>query len=138
MAASLGVGLFSILPSKVWSAPVSPSDQINVALIGCNGHDFGILKHHLNIPGVNCVAICDVDENALNRRIKEVQDGYGQNPTPFRDFRKLLKEKDIDAVIIGTPDHWHCLIMVEACAAGKDVYVEKPLADSIGDCIIMV
>jgi len=138
MTASLGVGLFSILPSKVWSAPVSPSDQINVALIGCNGHGFSILRHHLNIPGVNCVAICDVDENALNRRIKEVQDGYGQNPAPFRDFRKLLQEKDIDAVIIGTPDHWHCLIMVEACRAGKDVYVEKPLANTIGECKIMV
>jgi predicted dehydrogenase len=135
---SVGVGLYSIIPTKVWSAPISPSDQINVALIGCNGHGFSILRHHLNSPGVNCVAICDVDENVLKRRIKEVQDNYGQNPTPFRDFRQVLERKDIDAVIIGTPDHWHCLIMVEACSAGKDVYVEKPLANTIGECKIMV
>lgn len=136
--ATFGAGLFSIIPSKVFSAGVVPSDQVNVALIGCNGHGFSILKNHLNIPGVNCMAICDVDQNALERRIKEVKDTYGQNPKPYGDYRKVLELKEIDAVIIGTPDHWHCLIMVEACAAGKDVYVEKPLANSIVECKIMV
>jgi predicted dehydrogenase len=56
----------------------------------------------------------------------------------MKDYRKVLERKDIDAVIIGTPDHWHCLIMVEACQAGKDVYVEKPMANTIGECNIMV
>src|SRR5690606_32761982 len=55
----------------------------------------------------------------------------------FTDFRKLLGRKDIDAIIIGTPDHWHCLIAVAACEAGKDVYVEKPMANSIGECDLM-
>ena len=54
------------------------------------------------------------------------------------DYRKVLDNKDVDAVIIGTPDHWHALIMMEACAAGKDVYVEKPVGNSIGECRAMV
>jgi len=137
-SSAMGLGLFSIIPSKVWASTTAPNDQINVALIGCNGHGFSILRHHLNIEGVNCAAICDVDENVLGRRIKEVQDAYGQNPKPYKDFRKLLEQKDIDAVIVGSPDHWHCLHMVSACEAGKDVYVEKPLANSIGECALMV
>jgi predicted dehydrogenase len=56
----------------------------------------------------------------------------------YGDYRKVLERKDIDAVIIGTPDHWHCLMTVDACSAGKDVYVEKPMANTIGECNIMV
>ena len=62
----------------------------------------------------------------------------GQKPTLYRDYRKLLDDKDIDAVIIGTPDHWHCLILVDALAAGKHVYVEKPLANSIAEARAML
>ncbi len=133
-----GIGMFSILPSSVWGAKVAPSDQINVALIGCRNHGFNILRHHLNNNGVNCAALCDVDENVLNERANDVKETYDQNPKLYRDFRKLLEQKDIDAVIIGTPDHWHCLIFVYACQAGKDIYVEKPLANTIGECDIMV
>jgi predicted dehydrogenase len=56
------------------------------------------------------------------------------NVTAAKDYRKLLDNKDIDAIIIGTPDHWHCNIMAEACEAGKDVYVEKPAGNSIAEC----
>jgi predicted dehydrogenase len=62
----------------------------------------------------------------------------GKQATLYGDYRKLLENKDIDTVIIATPDHWHCLIMVDACEAGKDVYVEKPMANSIQECGIMV
>jgi predicted dehydrogenase len=136
-SASIGAGVFSIIPSKVWSSPIAPSDQVNIALIGCNGHGFGVLRHHLNVAGTNCVGICDVDQNALQRRIAEVKRDYNQDPKAYTDFRKLLEEKDLDAVIIATPDHWHCLHMVASCEAGKDVYIEKPLANSIGECKIM-
>lgn len=133
-----GLGMFSILPSSVWEAIVAPSDQINVGLIGCNNHGFNILRHHLNNEGVNCAAMCDVDENVLNDRVNDVKEEYGQEPRRYRDFRKMLEQKDIDAVIIGTPDHWHCLNFVYACQAEKDIYVEKPLANTIGECDIMV
>ncbi|MEX0780200.1 MAG: Gfo/Idh/MocA family oxidoreductase [Balneolales bacterium] len=133
-----GLGMFTILPSSVWGAKVAPSDQINVALIGCRGHGFGILKHHLDNNDTNCVALCDVDNTVLTERANDVKETYGQSPTLYKDFRKLLEQTDIDAVIIGTPDHWHCLMFVYASQAGKDIYVEKPMANTIGECDIMV
>ena len=134
---SAGIGLTTILPSKAWSA-VSAGDTINIGLIGCNSMGFGDLQNHLDIAGVNCLALCDVDENVLNKRAAEITAKYNQHPKLFSDFRKMLELKDIDAVIIGTPDHWHCLIMVYAVQAGKDVYVEKPMANTIAECNIMV
>jgi predicted dehydrogenase len=79
-----------------------------------------------------------VDLKVLNDRAAEIKKTYNQNPQIYKDFRKMLEQKDIDAVIIGTPDHWHCLQLVYACQAGKDVYVEKPMANSIAECNIMV
>jgi len=136
--ATTAIGASAVIPSKVWSAKIAPSDKINVALIGCRNMGFGILKHHLNTKLVNCVALCDVDKNVLNQKSQEVREKYNQEPELIGDYRKVLERKDVDAVIIGTPDHWHCLIMVGACQAGKDVYVEKPMANTIGECNIMV
>jgi predicted dehydrogenase len=135
---SAALGMTSVVPSEIWSGKISPSDQVNVALIGCRNMGFGILQHHLSNPGVNCVALCDIDENILNNRAAEVKKTFNQEPRLYRDFRKVLEQKDIDAVIIGTPDHWHCLIAVYALQAGKDVYVEKPMANTIAECNIMV
>ncbi len=70
--------------------------------------------------------------------LKTIEDDYGFKPKLYKDFRKMLEQKDIDVVFIGTPDHWHCLNMVYACQAGKDVYVEKPMANTIEECNIMV
>jgi predicted dehydrogenase len=117
---------------------VAPSDQVRVGLIGCNGMGFHNLGSILKVPEVECAALCDVDDSVLNRRAAEVESNTGVKPTLYSDFRGLLEDPDIDAVIIGTPDHWHCLIMCMACEAGKDVYVEKPLANSIGECGLMV
>jgi predicted dehydrogenase len=136
--ATAGLGLTTMISTKVYASKIAPSDKINVALIGCNSMGFWILKQHLGNTGVNCVAMCDIDENVLNERIAEIQKTYNQSPKPYKDFRKLLEQKDIDAVIIGTPDHWHCLITVYALQAGKDVYVEKPMANTIEECNIMV
>jgi predicted dehydrogenase len=99
---------------------------------------FADLKSFLSQPGVECAAICDVDSNILNKRAGEVESMTGKKPVLFGDFRELIGMKDIDVVIIGTPDHWHCLPMVYACEEGKDVYVEKPLANSIEECNIML
>ncbi len=116
----------------------SPSDSINIGLIGCRNMGYGDLQQHLANPGVNCVALCDVDENVLNDKAADLQKKFNQKPKLYKDFRKLLEQKDIDAVIIGTPDHWHCLMTVYALQAGKDVYVEKPMANSIAECNIIV
>ena len=135
---AVAISAATIIPSQVWSSPVAASDKVNVALIGCRNMGFGILKHHLDTGMVNCVALCDVDENVLKEKSETVKKDYNQSPELLKDYRKVLERKDIDAVIIGTPDHWHCLITVDACSAGKDVYVEKPMANTIAECNIMV
>lgn len=136
--AASAIGATTIIPSKVWASEFAPGDKINVALIGCRNMGFGILENHLDTGMVNCVALCDVDENVLKEKSEVVRNNFNQVPKLFHDYRKVLEDKDVDAVIIGTPDHWHCLMMVEACQAGKDVYVEKPMANTIGECNTMV
>lgn len=116
----------------------TPSDIINIALIGCRGMGFGNLLNALKIPDVQCIALCDVDNSVLENRKAEVAKLQGKEPLVYKDFRKLLDNKDVDAVIIGTPDHWHCLIFLAACEAGKDIYVEKPLANSLAECEVMM
>ena len=135
---STGIGLSTIIPSEVWGAKTAPSDKINVGLIGCRNMGFGDLQQQLKSTEVNCAALCDVDDSVLNAKATEIKNKYNQTPKLYKDFRKLLEQKDIDAVIIGTPDHWHCLIMVSALEASKDVYVEKPMGNSIEECNIMV
>jgi predicted dehydrogenase len=132
------ISMTGIIPSEEWSGNIAPSDTLNVALIGCRNMGFGILQQHLSNPGVNCVAMCDIDESVLNEKAGEVKKKFNQAPKLYKDFRKMLEQKDIDAVIIGTPDHWHCLMTVYALQAGKDIYVEKPMANSIAECNIMV
>jgi predicted dehydrogenase len=136
---TLGLGALTILPSAVLSGrrKAAPSDVINVGLIGCRGQGYWILENHMNNEDAQCVALCDVDENVLNGKAAQVEKKQGKKPKLYKDYRELLADKDIDAVIIGTPDHWHCLPFAEALQAGKDVYVEKPLANSIGEIEIM-
>ena len=119
---------------------LAPSDQLNVAAIGINGMGWANLTAALKIPGVNVTALCDVDKNVLDKRMNELAKlniDVSKIKT-YNDYRKLLEQKDIDAVIIGTPDHWHALQMIHACEAGKDVYVEKPVGNSIVECRTMV
>ncbi len=119
---------------------VMPSDQLNIGAIGINGMGWSNVKAALKIAGVNLVAVCDIDENVIQKRLKELSD-KGSDTSKikvYKDYRKLLEQKDIDAVVIGTPDHWHALQMIHACQAGKDVYVEKPVGNSIIECRTMV
>ena len=116
---------------------VSANDKINVAAIGINGMGWSDVRSLMKIPEVNVVALCDVDDNVLNFRKFELAKAGIQTKT-FGDYRKMLESKDIDVVVIGTPDHWHCLQMTDACSAGKDVYVEKPIGNSIQECQVMV
>ncbi|MBA4055990.1 MAG: oxidoreductase, partial [Marivirga sp.] len=133
----VGTVLTPILSSSI-TAQVPASDTVRIALIGCRGMGFYNLKDHLKIPGVVCAAMCDVDENVLNEKAAEIAKLTGKAPKLFKDYRGVIDDKSIDAVIVGTPDHWHCLPTVHACQAGKDVYVEKPLANSIAECEVML
>jgi predicted dehydrogenase len=90
------------------------------------------------MPEVDLVAICDVDANVIKKRMVDHAALRKNTPKTYSDYRELLNNKDIDAVIIGSPDHWHCKMMVDAVKAGKHVYVEKPIANSIAECNLMV
>jgi len=139
LAASAYVGTLGMLPSGVLAGKrkASPSDIINVGLIGCRNHGFGMLELHIDQPDARCIALCDVDQRVLDSRTNDVKERQGTAPKQYGDYRKLLENKDIDAVVIGTPDHWHCLNLTAAIDAGKDVYVEKPMANSIAEIEIM-
>ena len=129
---------YPVLTNNLFARPMGANDRINVALIGCRNMGWGDLNDALLRPEVRCVALCDVDRKILEDCAAELEKRTGVKPDLYGDYRKLLERQDLDAVIIGTPDHWHCLQMVDACAAGKDVYVEKPIANSIGECDLMV
>jgi predicted dehydrogenase len=112
--------------------------ELKCALIGCNGMGFSNLQRHIKIPGVQCVALCDVDQSVLDKRAIDTEKIQGLKPTLYNDYRKLLEDKSIDYVIIGSPDHWHCLMAVHAMEAGKHVYVEKPIALYMEECNVML
>ncbi len=117
---------------------VAPSDTMNIGLIGCNGMGFTDLVSILKINEVNVLALCDVDDQVLRKRTADLTKAGIKKPKHYKDYRKLLENKDIDAVIIGTPDHWHCLQLIHALEAGKDVYCEKPIANSVQEANIML
>ena len=109
-----------------------------MGFIGLGGMGTGRLNGFLKHPDVDVVALCDLDAGHLGRAAAIVKTARGIEATTYSDFRKLLASKDVDAVCIATPDHWHALPTVQACQAGKDVFVEKPLSYSIGEGRAMV
>jgi predicted dehydrogenase len=134
--AAVGISLAASLPASM-AACVGANEKLRCGAIGINGMGFADLSAFLRQKNTECVALCDVDSNVLNKRAAQVEKAQGKKPQLYSDYRKLLENKDVDVVIIGTPDHWHCLPMVEACQAGKDVYCEKPLGNSIEEINIM-
>lgn len=137
----MGTGASFLFPMELLAAmrkKVGPNDRINVGLIGCKGMGFANLTSMLKINEVNVVALCDVDESVLVQRSSDLEKAGLKKPKWYKDYRKLLDNKDIDVVIIGTPDHWHCLQLTDALQAGKDVYCEKPIANSIQECNLML
>ena len=113
--------------------PAAASERVRVGLIGCGGMGRGDLDTFFKSPEVECPIVCDVDDAMLAQGVDLVEKRRGRKPETTRDFRRVLDRKDIEAVIVATPDHWHALPTVMACQAGKDVYVEKPLATSIAE-----
>ncbi|SOD88895.1 Gfo/Idh/MocA family protein [Spirosoma fluviale] len=139
--AATGAGLISLPTLEAIASQrkrISPNDKLQVGLIGCNGMGWSDLRSHLLQSDVQCVALADVDQSVLDKRSADVEAMQHTKPQLYKDYRKLLENKDIDAVIIGTPDHWHCMAMIDSVAAGKHVYVEKPLANSIEECNLML
>ena len=114
------------------------NDKVRVGLIGAGGMGKGDLATFFKNPEVDCPIVCDVDDQMLAGTVKLIEEQRGHQPDTVKDFRRVLERKDVEAVIVATPDHWHALPTVLACQAGKDVYVEKPLATSIAEGRAMV
>ncbi|MHC5543092.1 Gfo/Idh/MocA family protein, partial [Singulisphaera rosea] len=113
---------------------IGPNDQIVMGAIGVGGQGTGIMKAAMKQKGVKFVAVCDLDDDRLNK----AADVVGKDCAKYHDFRELLARNDLDAVTIGTVDHWHALTSIAAMKSGRDVYCEKPLSLTIAEGQAMV
>lgn len=117
--------------SGIWAGARGANDEVRVAVAGIRGRGGGHIKHFQSLKNVKIEAVCDPDSEVLEGWVKQCKDQYGTTVAGYADVRELLDRKDIDALVIATPNHWHSLMTVYACQAGKHVYVEKPVSHSI-------
>jgi len=122
--AGAGIGLTGLSLKTFARKPAA--DKIRIAVIGTNGRGLAHIEAYHTIPNVEIAYICDVEEKALAKGINLAEKLNGKRPKAIKDFRAILDDKYLDAVSIATPDHWHTPAAILACAAGKQVYVEKP------------
>ena len=127
LKSSLAAGAVALAP---FSRAVGANDDLRIGVVGCGGQG----RHHIRclreLSGLRIVAVCDPDHSVLDRLRKDFAD-RNENVAVFTDVRRLLEDESIDAITTATPDHWHVLVTVWACQAGKDVYVEKPLSHNL-------
>ena len=123
----------------------APSERITLGFIGAGKQSQHLMRSFLNSPGTQVVAVCDVDKLKLERDKKIAEDYYAgkgagtyKGCATYGDFRDLLARSDIDAVVISTPDHWHAIMVIQSAQAGKDIYCEKPLSQTIAEARAMV
>ena len=120
--AALGSLSFITRPERVWGA----NDRVRIAVVGIRGQGFVHVAGWSGVPNTEVAAVCDVDENIISQRLGDMAKQNLPKPKVYIDYRQLLEDKSIDAVSIATPNHWHSLMGIWGCQAGKDVYVEKP------------
>jgi len=145
-AATLATAAPTILPSRIWSAEKGPNDRLTLGFIGMGKQNSGLLGGFINNKATQVVAVCDVDTTRREHAKKRVEDHYAKQTEKgsfkgcdtYKDFRELIARKDIDGVVVATPDHWHALIVIAAANAGKDIYCEKPLSLTIPEARAMV
>jgi predicted dehydrogenase len=136
VAAGAAAKLTLLQPAALWGAdrPVAPSDRVRFASIGTGTRGCELLQASLAVPGIECVAICDLYDS----RHEAGQEAVQKQVPATRSYKEILDRKDIDAVIVAVPDHQHRRIVVDACAAGKDVYCEKPMSHNVEDGFAIV
>jgi predicted dehydrogenase len=124
-----------LLPSRIWSAAVPPSNQIAMGFIGMGTQSRGLLGNFLGRKS-RVLAVCDVDTTRRNDAKQKVDKTMGNTDcAAYNDFREVIARRDVDAVCIATPDHWHAVITLAALRSGKDVYCEKPLTHNIHEAV---
>jgi len=113
------------------SRVLGANERVQIAVIGLGGRGSGHLNSYLRLPACRVVALCDVNQAAIERGAAAAMRNGGDKPKGYEDMRKLFEDKDVDAVSIATPNHWHALSAIWAVQAGKDVYVEKPASHNV-------
>ena len=113
---------------------IAPSERIVMGVVGTGGQARGLTKNAIGQNDTQIVALCDVNAKTLEQTKKQIDEFYeNEDCKTYKDYRELTARDDIDAIIVGTPDHWHALVSVEAARNGKDIYCEKPLTWSLGE-----
>jgi predicted dehydrogenase len=120
------------------TATAGPNDRIRIGLIGAGNRGNQVLASFLKFEQVDFVAVADVDDRHASGTAEKIKTARGNDPATMRDYRAMLDRKDVDAVVIATPDHWHALPAIHACQAGKDVYVEKPVGHNVAEGRAMI
>jgi predicted dehydrogenase len=121
VAALAGI-TFLTHPERVFGA----NDRVRVGVCGIRGQGFVAVEEYSQLRNVDVAGVCDVDDNIMATRLRDMDLMALPKPLVFNDPRKMMEDKSLDAISIATPNHWHSLIAIWACQAGKDVYVEKP------------
>lgn len=132
--AGLGAAGLALLPDLALPRERSPLERIRIGCVGFGKQGEGNLGVHLK----NTVAVCDVDSTRLGKAKERVEKATKQPCAAYGDYRKMLEDKNVDAIVFTVPDHWHALMTIDACRAGKDVYCEKPLTLTIAEGRAMV
>ncbi|HMC10594.1 MAG TPA: Gfo/Idh/MocA family oxidoreductase [Pirellulaceae bacterium] len=126
LESSAAAGVVAALAAVSTSKAHAANDKISICMMGVRGRGGTVLSTFASLPEVEVRYVCDLDPSVLDSRLSHVEQKTGQRPLGIKDFRKALEDKSLDALVLGTPDHWHALPTIHACQAGKDVYVEKP------------
>ena len=126
------VGTTGLVCRPALSQSLGANEDVRLAFVGVQRRGSQLIGHFRKVPGVRVVALCDCDTEFLDREAQKLHD-EGTSVRKYVDYRRLIEDKNVDAVVIATPDHWHALMTVWACRAGKDVYVEKPVSHNISE-----
>ena len=143
-SASAGLGAGLVVPAVASAAPAirlqagPAADRVRVAIMGVNSRGAQLAKAFLNTPGAVITTICDVDTRAAARAIEMIAAAGGGTPVAMPDIRKVVESRDVDAVAIAAPDHWHAPAAILALNAGKHVYVEKPCSHNPAEGELLV
>lgn len=127
---ALGAAGVAGLSHRAFAQARGANEKIVLGCIGYGGMGSANVRSFLDLPGVEFAAVCDVDEKHAAKGVADVAKKQSRAPKVYKDFRELLEQRDIDAVVISTPDHWHAIPFIAACEAGKDIYCEKPVSHS--------
>ncbi len=125
-AALYAGGILPLFSAKSYKKIIGSGDRVNVCIMGANSRGFSHAENFTRQPDCSVIHICDVDSSVVDKTVARVQELGGYKPKGFADIRKSLEDKDLDAVVIAAPDHWHAPAALLALKAGKNVYVEKP------------